>query len=155
MSAFAQGQKEPLNPIECLNAIEHMDQHFRSYLQLQCLVIPAIDCEHHHAPEQCFSKLDQIIRDYFAELRLMLPDTIEGKQLEKISYNNKLAKLDDLFSNPNGFPSTPEGFSSTSNNIPICSGASSSEHRLCKMIGAGTHIIELFYLARLAGVATP
>ncbi|WP_166416791.1 hypothetical protein [Cochlodiniinecator piscidefendens] len=140
--AMAQDEREMLNPIDCLKAIEPLNLTYRSHLQTQCLAIAANSCDR---PDEtlessgaCLAEMSMGLRDYYSQLRPLLPEQIEGTGFGPLWYPRGVAAVDEVFSD-----------------LSYCANFAGFELRFCEFMALGSSMAMLFHRARQADVSLP
>mgnify|MGYP003140526040 CR=1 FL=1 len=140
--AIAQVRDDPLNPLDCLYAVQDLTFGFRAHLEMMCLDLPSKECLRQEDPEQCFAALNLVLRDHFDEVRPLLPDTLDGGGISASSYQRALLRFESDFSDPTGCGS-------------LGSIDEDNQLQFCTYIQFAVGTVGLMYRARQAGVTRP
>jgi hypothetical protein len=125
--------------IACLKAIEPLDLRYRGWMQRQCVgvagdICVAID----RGTGTCLPELVGSMREFYATLSPLLPNTIEGSGFQVRGYERALERAADTFEN-----------------VPECAELDGYEFTTCEYIQLGVATTDLFYRARQAEVSLP
>ncbi len=125
--------------VNCLKAIEPLDNRYRGWMQQQCIGVAGDICVHvDKGTGSCLSDLVASMRTFYEELLPLLPPAIEESRIEVRLYERYLEHAVETFED-----------------IPECSQLNGYDLTKCEFLQLGAATMNLFYLARQANVSLP